>query len=792
MRVVSLIALTLIAQLVGSHDLPVSHCPAASEAEVSATMRRAFDWQMSNLREGLSSKHGWTHAVFFAGVMAAHAETHDEDYLSAATKWAEGEGWLLGPRLRHADDHCAAQTYIDIWFLRKDPAILSSTRETFDAIVAAPAPGREEWGWCDALFMAAPALAGMSAATGDLKYLDVSDSMWWDATDALYDPDECLFYRDSRARAASAGAGPRGVTGESDGRGRFWGRGNGWVMAATASVLDHMPDDYPTRGRYEELLCDIAARVAPLQGEEGLWRSDLLDVANKRSAETSATGLFCYALAWGINEGLLDAEKYRPVVERAWRGLAAEVDHSGRLGRVQQRAIGPGVVRAKDTAEYAVGALLLAGSEVLRLAGSQLSDEPQQGHPTPDRGGPRPGRAYPAITSDGAWCWFAGPRAVCFEGEHRRTYIGWVSRTGDVCVASVCATTGEIKSSIVGRTGWPNDHATPSLVVRNDGRIMVFYCGHGGRNLRYRTSLGSEDISEWSEERSVETNTEGWGGYSYPSPVLLSGESEELLLFWRGASFKPCFSTSADGVSWSDARPLLNIEGIRRRPRPYIRVVSNRFDTIHIAFTNGHPDEEPFSNIYYACYKGGAFRRADGSVIGSLEDAELDLERCDLVYDARIDSTQSWVWDVAEDAAGRPIIAYATFPKEDQHQYWYASWNGDEWEVRHVTAAGAHFPKAPADSRRFEACYSGGLTLDRADPSVVYLSRPVNGTFEIERWTLSDDGTAWRSEPITAGSLKDNVRPCVPEGRADWGPEAIWMHGDYVDYANFSTGLRMR
>ncbi|MBN2564138.1 MAG: hypothetical protein JXB46_00345, partial [Candidatus Eisenbacteria bacterium] len=128
----------------------------------------------------------------------------------------------------------------------------------------------------------------------------------------------------------------------------------------------------------------------------------------------------------------------------------------------------------------------------------------------------------------------------------------------------------------------------------------------------------------------------------------------------------------------------------------------------------------------------------------------------------------------------------------EEHQYWVAGWNGKAWEATYVTNAGRQFPRATPDDRRYEPCYSGGIVFDRADPAAVYLSRPVGDVFEIERWWLSSQGINWVHEPVTAGSAMNNVRPCVPEGRADWGPEALWMHGDYVHYADFYTDIRIR
>ena len=83
--------------------------------------------------------------------------------------------------------------------------------------------------------------------------------------------------------------------------------------------------------------------------------------------ETSGTGLFTYALAWGINQGLLDQAQYGPAVRRAWSALMASVQPDGKLTHVQPIGRAPGGFPEDATEVYGVGAFLLAGSEMVRM-----------------------------------------------------------------------------------------------------------------------------------------------------------------------------------------------------------------------------------------------------------------------------------------------------------------------------------------------------------------------------------------------------------------------------------------
>jgi len=47
---------------------------------------------------------------------------------------------------------------------------------------------------------------------------------------------------------------------------------------------------------------------------------------------------------------------------------------------------------------------------------------------------PAPGANFSQITSNGIWTWYGEPKAVYYEGVHKRTYMGWLSNTGTVAV----------------------------------------------------------------------------------------------------------------------------------------------------------------------------------------------------------------------------------------------------------------------------------------------------------------------------------------------------------------------
>lgn len=381
-----------------------------------------------------------------------------------------------------------------------------------------------------------------------------------------------------------------------------------------------------------------------------------------------------------------------------------------------------------------------------------------------------------------------------FKGVHDRLYAGWVDSQGSIMVSSLDLETGERVEQNLHAEFNRDDHANPSIMVLPDGTVVVFYTSHGSdvaEEMYYRVSQQPESITGWSERLAIGSNTEGPRGHTYPNPVRLSEEGGRIYLFWRGGNFKPTFSYTDDLTSWSRARTLIQSDEANV-VRPYVKIASNERDVIHFAFTDGHPRNEPTNSIYYVRYRSGAFTRADGSRIGTMEELPLAHERADVVYDGRLTGVRSWIWDVAADDEGNPVIVYTRLPEESDHRYHYARWTGMEWSDHEVTAGGAWFPETPPDVIEPEPHYSGGIVLDHEDPRTVYLSRPVNGVFEIERWRTSDGGITWSSAPVTSGSANDNVRPFVIRGHGGAAPRVLWMENRrYRHYLDYETAVRM-
>ena len=108
------------------------------------------------------------------------------------------------------------------------------------------------------------------------------------------------------------------------------------------------------------------------QQNEGYWTRSMLDPLQAPGKETSGTAFFTYGIIWGINNGYLSEKKYLSSVMKGWKYLSTvALQPNGKIGYVQpigEKAIPGQVVDENSTANFGVGAFLLAAVEMSRFA----------------------------------------------------------------------------------------------------------------------------------------------------------------------------------------------------------------------------------------------------------------------------------------------------------------------------------------------------------------------------------------------------------------------------------------
>lgn len=212
--------------------------------------------------------------------------------------------------------------------------------------------------WLDDMFMGIPAIAWYGKLTGDKKYYDEAIRQIMLFKEKMWVPEKKLFrhgWIESMTEHPSF----------------HWGRANGWAILTLCEVLDALPENYPGREDLLQLLREHASGLLALQSGEGFWHQ-LLD-RNDSYLESSATAIYAYCFAHGINEGWLNPLTYGPAAILAWNAVSTVIDEEG---KVNGTCVGTGMAfdpafyyyrPVSPYAAHAYGPAVFAGAEIIRL-----------------------------------------------------------------------------------------------------------------------------------------------------------------------------------------------------------------------------------------------------------------------------------------------------------------------------------------------------------------------------------------------------------------------------------------
>ena len=402
------------------------------------------------------------------------------------------------------------------------------------------------------------------------------------------------------------------------------------------------------------------------------------------------------------------------------------------------------------------------------------------------------------VADEGAWCWFADPRALHYENEAgtiNATYLGYIDVHGNV-KATQYDWIAKRKTDVLIRSYFqPDDHNNPTFVVLPDERVMIFYTRHTDEaKIWYRISQKPGDITALGEEKYLATanNT------TYPSPFILSDDPNHIYLCWRGINWHPTIARltmpdASDNCSF-DFGPKQIVQSTGARP--YAKYQSNGKDKIYLSYTTGHPDNEQPNWLYFNVIdinkgNGPILRDLKGNQLSIIANGVHNVNKQSSYATAHpaavVDNTaniRNWVWQITLDKDENPVIAYPHIDDaKTTHVYWYARWTGSEWRRTWVQYAGHAFHQ---NWNSTERCYSGGMAVDPEHINDLYLSIPTkngaynkDGVYEIWKYTIDDEGKVAGSEQITRNSAKNNVRPFIIPGSGTSLMRLVWMNGDY-------------
>lgn len=373
-----LLRVTFITIIVSMAALNVS--AAKSEAQ---KVREIIDkvnnkWQSDNSPKSSSF---WDNAAYHTGNMEAYMLTGNEKWRKYSEEWANHNQWKGAKsndksRWRYSygesdeyvlfgDFQVCFQTYADLYNLDPQDYKIARAREVMEYQMSTK--NNDYWWWSDGLYMVMPVMTKLYKITGNNRYLDKLYEYIIYSDSIMYDDQEGLYYRDAKYVYPKH----KSLNGKKD----FWSRGDGWVLAGLAKVLKDVPADYKHRDFFIDKFQRMAKAVAAIQQPQGYWTRSMMDPEHAPGAETSGTAFFTYGLIWGVNNGYLDRATYMPTIQKAWSYLRDKAfQKDGSVGYVQpigEKAINGQVVDARSTANFGVGAFLLASCEYVRMLEAQ-------------------------------------------------------------------------------------------------------------------------------------------------------------------------------------------------------------------------------------------------------------------------------------------------------------------------------------------------------------------------------------------------------------------------------------
>jgi rhamnogalacturonyl hydrolase YesR len=768
-------------------------------SEILTQTQRVADWQLAHLDASYiaeaandqKSQRGWVYGTLFVGLTALADRSTDPNY--AETVFAQGrrQDWGLEVRPFHADDYAIGQSWIWAYERAHDPKMIAAIKARLDAIAAAapkvsleygskPPPDVESacqlrWCWADALFMGPPAWAELSQATGDPKYLAYADGEYWATVAYLFDEKDNLFARDSRFFTRR---GPRGEK-------IFWSRGNGWVYAGLARMLQFLPANYPSRSRYEALFRNMSERIVALQKPDGYWPVSLLGQPDGTPPETSGTGFFTFGLAYGVKAGLLPEPRFRQAVERGWSALEAAVHPDGKLGWVQQIGAEPGAVSADDTQLYGVGAFLLAGSAIYDLALDDAMAASLSSTTVWNAGYARTNinsvsMARNNLISVDAYqfaAFYAAPqkgRVPLLIARRSLTSARW----------QVIATPFSI-DDVFSNTGARDDHNIVAMAVDRSGFLHLSWGMHNAP-LAYAVSTAPVLGRGFGKHNKL----------AFKRARMIGAQENEVTYpeFFQAPDGTLLFTYRNGGVGGGSGNGNQYINAYNARAKAWRRIANPMVDGISTsmnAYTNGMdydshggvftswtiretPDWQTNHDIYLARSpdNGRTWLSHDGRPLGS----SIDRAKADAlakILSLPLHSSLINQTSMAIDRNGNPLIATWWAPKaptDNTRQYMLVWRDGAAWRTSQIShrASGETFDASGADVRQV----GRPIMLTDSDNRILVVTRATDAGHAV------DDASNklvvyWSSDKVHWSSM---VLPTVNPGA--WEPtydRALWQ-----------------
>lgn len=423
------------------------------------------------------------------------------------------------------------------------------------------------------------------------------------------------------------------------------------------------------------------------------------------------------------------------------------------------------------------------------------------------------------LSDDGSWCWFQDERAI-IAGDYLvvgSVSSGWKNpeHRGDIVALVYNLRTPEpvrrvvLHPRLLTPRGAYDDHNAPAFLAMEDGSVLSLYSMHGDENAFYAKTFRPSDAEPRAE--GVQVIPSESSRVTYSNVYLMLEENNgrgRIYNFFRGLndSFKPSYSWSDDkGKTWQTGIVFIDVP-TEARHRPYAKYASNGTDTIHVVYTEGHPNN--FDNsVYHVFYRKDMLHLSDGTPIRPLSEGLRSPEEGTKIFAGNA-ANVAWTSDIHLDPEGRPHMVFSVQKDGEgkppgEHgmdlRYHYAWWDGSQWREYEIGHAGSRLYQREAD-------YTGNIALDPQDLSHIYFSSnadPVTGQplisaadgkrhWEIFKGVTPDQGKTWTFTPLTRNSTADQLRPIVPIWPGSDKVALLWLSGEYRAYTDYNQAVMLR
>jgi len=364
--------------------------------------RRMADSEMARRGDSLAWKEGgkakwdYTAGLFTLSLLKLNEVSPDARYVAFATNaigsFIADDGSVHGYKLDEyqLDALNSGKTALALYRLTKEDRYLKCAQMLRRQLDTQPRTAEGGFWhkqrytnqmWLDGLYMGDSFYAECAKAFNTPKDFDDVAQQFNLVDEHLYDVKSGLFYHGWDSKKVQMWANPQ--TGTSS---NFWGRAVGWYAMACVDTLDFLPANHPARAQLIAELKKTADGIVKWQDpDSGLWWQ-VMDQGPRKGnyLEATASAMFVYALAKGVNEGYLSKD-YIPAIEKGYNGLLTRLvkDDGGKVSIMQCCAVAGlgsyGKPRDGSFTYYVgepvvandlkgVGPFILAGIEMQKLA----------------------------------------------------------------------------------------------------------------------------------------------------------------------------------------------------------------------------------------------------------------------------------------------------------------------------------------------------------------------------------------------------------------------------------------